>query len=105
MKELTAIEASKYSWCDAELLGIAWGNEGRDLIIKWKKHRNSIETLTCTWVHSITFNLQTSENEGGYPLTYEAKINEGEVNGWQVLFDFANRGLIEFKCNDLTLEG
>ena len=98
-------EVANESWGDVRLSNISWGNEGRDIVLTFHMHQQRIGRLTGTWAHSLNIGLLSGNNEGGYPLTYEAKINEGEVNGWQVLFDFANRGLIEFKCNDLTLEG
>ncbi|MBN4055202.1 hypothetical protein JYU12_00500 [bacterium AH-315-K03] len=104
MNSKKSIEVARESWCDVRLVDISWGSEGRDLILTFLMHENKIGELTCTWAHSNSISLVGGINEGGYPLTYDAKIDKNNGNGWEVVFDFAGRGVVELKCNELILE-
>ena len=104
MSSKSGLEVARESWCDVRLTDISWGSEGRDLILTFLMHENRIGKLTCTWAHSNNISLLSGVNEGGYPLTFDAKIEEGGGNRWEVLFDFAGRGVVELKCNEILLE-
>ncbi len=104
MNSKSGLEVAKESWCDVRLVDISWGSEGRDLILSFLLHENKIGELTCTWAHSNKITLISGINEGGYPLTFDAKIKKISDNEWEVLFDFAGRGVVELKCNELILE-
>jgi hypothetical protein len=104
MNSISGIDVASESWCDVKLVDISWGCEGRDLVLTFEMHENKKGKLTCSWAHSQNINLVSGKNEGGYPLTYRASIDKDGANGWQVVFDFAGRGVVELKCNDLILE-
>ncbi len=104
MNSKIGLEVAKESWCDVRLRNLSWGGEGRDLVLTFLMHENRIGKLTCSWAHTINIGLVSGKNVGGYPLTFDAKINEIGNDEWEVLFDFANRGVVELKCNELTLE-
>ncbi len=104
MNSKVGIDVAKESWCDVSLANISWGSEGRDLALTFHMHQNKTGKLTCTWAHSLNIGLVSGNNEGGYPLVFEATIKEDVSNGWQVTFNFASRGVVEFKCSEITLE-
>jgi hypothetical protein len=98
------MEVANESWCDVRLDNLSWCNEGRDLKLTFFMHEGKTGKLTCTWAHTINISLISGNNEGGYLLTFDATINETNNNCWEVSFDFASRGVVELKCNELTLE-
>ncbi|WP_045857966.1 hypothetical protein [Teredinibacter purpureus] len=100
----TGVEVAGESWCDVNLESFTWGSGGRDVILTFLMHENQVGVLTCTWAHSIKFNLTSRINEGGLPLSWNAKIEENDVNGWALLFDFSDRGVVELICNEISLE-
>lgn len=104
MNSISGIEVARETWCDVRLVDISWGSEGRDIILTFLMHENRIGKLTCSWAHSNNINLSSGVNEGGYPLTFEAKIEEGRDKGWEVMFDFSGRGVVELECNEILLE-
>ena len=104
MKKITGKNVAKESWCDVRLTNILWVNQGRDLALTFSMHQDEIVKLTCTWLHTINITLVSGNNEGGYPMTFDTKIQETDNNGWDVLFNFAHRGFVGFKCNELSLE-
>lgn len=103
MEKLIGNEIAEISWCDVNLTEISWANDGRDLILKWNLHNSRKGVLKCTWAHSIVINLETNKNEGGVLLTFDAMFQQ-QSKGWEVVFDFASKGSIKFKCNELILE-
>lgn len=103
MERLTGSEVAKRSWCDVTLTEILWVNDGRDFVLKWNLHNNQRGILECSWAHSININLISSENEGGFLLTFDAKFQQQD-RGWKVEFNFASKGTIELECNELLFE-
>lgn len=104
MTKLTGIDVSNSSWCDANLTGISWGNDGRDLILTWDRSNKPIGTLTCTWAHALKVDITMGVNEGGYPLTWDAEITQVSKSEWSLIFDFASQGIIKLKCTEIFLE-
>jgi hypothetical protein len=103
MEKQTGREVAERPWCDVNLTEILWVNDGRDFVLKWNLHNNQRGILKCSWVHSIVINLVTSENEGGFLLTFDAKFQQ-QPQGWEVEFNFASKGAIVFNCNELFLQ-
>ncbi len=98
----TEKEISSYSWCDAIIDGITWENDGRDLVLKWKRDGKNIGVLTCTWAHTIFINLKTGNNSsGGTLLTWDASFTQTQNKEWRVMFDFASQGEINFECHEI----
>jgi len=101
---LSGHDVAKSSWSDANLTGLKWENDGRDLILNWARNGKSIGVLKCTWARKLKINITMGENEGGYLLTWGANINSVSDTGWILSFDFASKGEIELTCNEIFLE-
>lgn len=104
MKKMKGSHVAKSEWCDADLTGIIWIDNGRDLVLKWNTTNNSSRSLTCSWVSAIKIELISADNEGGYPLIWDAQFNQLPTGEWKLCFDFGSRGVIRLKCNEISLE-
>ncbi len=104
MNSISGVAVASESWCDVKLADISWCSDGRDLVLTFDMRDNKKGKLTCTWAHAQNINLVSGKNEGGFPLSYGASMVKDGANGWLAVFDFAGRGVVELKCNDLILE-
>jgi hypothetical protein len=95
-------------WCDVELRGIAWVENGRDLVLSLRLPPSEPEArrerlLRASWVRSFCMDLSFAETSGGCPVTWDVTIERTMPNEWSVRFDFGRVGELSFRCVELEL--
>jgi hypothetical protein len=96
-------ELKAMGWCDVNLLGISWLNDGRDLALHFEFGNGVERRLQCLWAAGVRVDLTNAEDCGGQALTWDATF-ERNGHGWKVMFDFASTGTISLTCANLKLE-
>ena len=106
MKDLTIEDQiARMSKSDLSLCGIAWINEGRDIVLSLllppldRKVR-----LVCRWASDLKVLLDFPVDAGSYPLSWDAELSRQENGCWNIMFDFASKGSISLTCTELLLE-
>jgi hypothetical protein len=100
-------DVQRAPWCDVELEGLSWTNEGRDMafairfpdIVAVPSPRM---TLHCRLASGLCVNITRRENVGGRLLTWTTMFERTDV-GWAVTFDFAADGRISLQCSEIEL--
>lgn len=99
---------AEVSWCDLQLLGFAWIEDGRDLQLSLLHagsgpYSSRTRSLICRWTSNLRVDLAYTESMGGYPLSWDVEFERTSQGGWKVFFDFAGTGGISFRCSELRL--
>jgi hypothetical protein len=97
-------ELEVMGWCDVNLLGISWLNDGRDLALHLRFAKGVERHLHCLWAHGVRIDLTTAEDCLGEALTWDTTFERNAL-GWKVMFDFASTGTIALMCTGLKLLG
>ena len=95
-------------WCDVELRGISWVEEGRDLALTLRfppsasaERRDKL--MRAHWVTELTATLSLAKKTGGYPLTWDVEFEQSLTDEWLVRFDFGGVGELRFRCTSFEL--
>jgi hypothetical protein len=101
-------QLAEITWCDVELRGISWADEGRDLILALRlppSKRNELRerVLIAHWATQFTARLSFAERTGGYLLTWDAAFDRDSSGQWAVSFDFGSAGELSFRCSGFEL--
>lgn len=106
-------ELLKLSWEDLQFYGFVWENDGKDLKLFVDYGSKPITELRCPWTSDLKVNLHwervpvSTHDEplprGGPLLSIGGEINRTEDDRWNVYFDFAECGTIEFECESITV--
>ena len=96
-------------WCDAELEGWAWINDGRDVVLNFRflsdgGSETQVKQLHCRWARALRVNLLLGEDRGGMPTTWDARFSTMSDGSVDVLIDFAGVGTISLLCSELELQ-
>lgn len=109
MHELTATELSKLHWCDAHFFGYYWDSGFTDptLIIRVEPANSHLQELVCNWATELDVKVDSKNVRGtkyvGPLLTREVIFKRLPDSRWDVGFDLASHGSVEFECNKMTL--
>jgi len=99
-------ELSSCSWTDVELMGIVWGEGGRDIAMRLSFPEGGVGNswwLRAEWVSKLSVELNRSDGVGGYPLTWDGIVSRAGT-GWKVALDFGSVGHVSFACSTLVLQ-
>jgi len=95
-------------WCDVELRGVEWIDEGRGVVLTLRlppseseKQRDRV--LRARWVTELTTTLSFAKRTCGHPLTWDVEFERDSTGEWLVRFDFGSVGELGFRCGDIEL--
>lgn len=97
MIELTPATLPDFQFSDAQLTGVTWLENGRDIrldIITGDARRVS---LTCALVSGLQVHLLFRPRHSGHPLAASCTFEHRGAQ-WHVRFDFAAEGHVELDC-------
>jgi hypothetical protein len=98
-------QIAQLSKCDVSLCGVAWIEDGRDVVLRLLLPPADRETkLVCRWARELRIDLQFESNTGGYPLSWDGEIGRREDGSWTIAFDFAGHGSLSLVCDELEYE-
>lgn len=102
------LEFRRLGWCDCELEGIAWAEEGRDLLltvrVQTPPNTNGIRrVMRCCWADQIKINLIQRAGRAGQPLSWDAFVHDLPDGRVSLHFDFASMGDVRLCCNEIEV--
>jgi len=104
MNSTSEVDITTIAWCDVELHGLAWVEDGRDVIFRVREPGSERDRLVvCRWAEGLVVNLVFPPGQGGRPLTWDATFARGSDGSWSVALDFAHSGEIRLKCSEVEL--
>jgi hypothetical protein len=96
------------SWSDAELRGLAWDADGRDLVLRI--HAADVgstafhsRTITCRWAEALEIRLATKAQEGGYPSSFAGAVTRLPDGRYALSVDFASTGELRLVCSEIAV--
>ena len=97
----TQNEANDINLGDAQLTGIFWENDFKDLAFAFSTTENQSSKLICVWHSNLKINLDFKDMIGS--LVWNAQIVLTGNKEWHINIDFgsAPEGEISLKCNEL----
>jgi len=103
------VDATSIAWSDVELRGVAWVEEGRDVVFRVRlpgtgpaPERERI--VICRWAEGLVLNVTIPSGVGGPPLTWNATFARRDDDRWSVNFDFAHAGEIRLTCAEVDVQ-
>lgn len=101
-------EVAALGWCDLYLEGVAWTEDGRDLVFRLLLHAHGMgsrrrRVLVCRWSESVAIRLAMRSGHGGYPLTWNAEFDRLPDGRCAISFDFAGDGEVRLVCVDVEV--
>jgi len=110
--ELETAKIHELGWSDANLFGLAWENDGKDLRLFLHHASLPISELLCRWASDLRIDLtwappkdSTDERpirRGGILQTCEGIIKPTHDGRWSLLLDFASAGEIRLECDEIV---
>jgi len=97
------------AWCDAELRGVAWVEDGRDVVFRVglagpEPAPDRERLVVCRWAEGLVLNVTMPSGHGGQPMTWDATFHRRDDDRWSVVIDFAHRGKIRLTCSEVDIQ-
>jgi hypothetical protein len=95
------------AFCDVTLTGIAWKDEGVDLVLELPDKKlvgSATACLVCRWLRSMVITLDLNKNPGA-PLTWQGEVTGRQAGGFRLALHFGSSGDITIDCESLELHG
>ncbi len=90
-------DASGMGWCDSQLMGHLWRNDGKDLWLDVVHGAGRRGVIKCTWAAELELAITYRANQGGPVLAWEVEFVR-EDRRWSVRWDFGSNGTMSFTC-------
>src|SRR5690606_14942306 len=103
-QELNQSSFNAIGLSDASLVGLSWGNDGKDLVLRLDHAKGYEVQLMCNWVRGISASISFPSDQCSPPFLWEASISPIS-NGFTVVLDFASQGHLRFDCQSLVHVG
>lgn len=96
------------SLCDAQLWGIAWEEDGRDLVLQIHAADKGSTVwhpwaVTCRWAEALDIRIVTRPGQGGYPLSFDGEITSQPDGKHSLMIDFGGQGELRLVCSELDV--
>lgn len=94
--------------CDVELHGLAWIEDGRDVVFHVRLPgigpiADRDRWIVCRWTEGLMVSLVYAGGRGGHPLTWDSTIEREADGTWSLQFDFAGAGEVRLRCAEVSI--